>query len=147
MAKVTGIGAVFFKSTKDRAALTSVINQSLDLAFAVPQVVAHRLTRLWFAEPLPSTRDRAELQRMVEEKVAAFHESWMAMLLELYRANVDWATRWPVWWLAVASGRMPRALSTHGQRTAIGVFGRGLAPIHRRATANARRLGGRRVRS
>jgi hypothetical protein len=37
-----------------------------------------------------------------------------------------------------------RRLSAHARRTALAVLGSGLAPVHRRAVANARRL--RRVR-
>jgi len=54
---------------------------------------------------------------MWTEKPIAFYQSWNAMMLEIYRGNVALATR---------------------------VLGAGLAPVHRRAAANAKRLGRRR---
>jgi hypothetical protein len=72
---------------------------------------------------------------MGAEKVAAFYESWNAMFLALFRANLSLAI-WPMqfWWS-----------SDRGQRASLGILGAGLAPIHRRVTANARRLRRRRV--
>ena len=72
---------------------------------------------MWLAGPSPSRRDRDEFLRMWTEKPAAFFQAWSAMMLEMYRANFAMAMR---------------------------VWGAGLAPLHRRAAANARRL--RRVR-
>jgi hypothetical protein len=63
---------------KSRALATQVI----DLGLAVPQVVAHRVARMALAGLSPSMRDRREFHRMGAEKVAAFYESWNAMLLE-----------------------------------------------------------------
>ena len=57
----------------------SIARQAAELAVAVPQVIAHRLTRLALAGPAPSARDRREFQRMGAEKAAAFAESWNAM--------------------------------------------------------------------
>lgn len=54
---------------------------------AVPQVVAHRLTRMALAGPSLSNRDRKEFQRMVNEKHAAFAQAWSAMAREAFRAN------------------------------------------------------------
>jgi len=50
---------------------------------------------------------------MWAEKTEAFYESWNAMMLEMWRANVA---------------------------TSLRVLGAGLAPVHRRAAANAKRL-------
>jgi hypothetical protein len=96
------------------------------LACAVPEVLLHRTARMWLAGPAPSRRDRAELHRMSAEKVAAFYESWNAMALEMIRANTQ-LTSSCLWW--------PWS----------GVFAAGLAPIRRRAVANAKRL--RRLRA
>jgi len=68
------------------------------------------------------------------EKVFAFYESWNAMLLELFRANLDLALSPFRFW---SFGR--------GRRRGLRILGAGLAPIHRRATANARRLRRRHV--
>src|SRR3954451_15627057 len=53
--------------------------QATELAFAVPQVVGHRLARMALAGPLPSARDRREFHGMAQEKVHAFWQSWFAM--------------------------------------------------------------------
>ena len=57
----------------------SIGSKSAELALAVPQVVAHRLTRMAIAGPKLSKRDQKEFQRMVAEKKNAFTESWIAM--------------------------------------------------------------------
>ena len=96
-----------------RRRLPAIARHSTGLALAVPQVVAHRMMRMWLAGPSPSQRDRAEFHRMWVEKPMAFYESWNAMTLEMWRANMGLAVR---------------------------VWSAGLAPVHRRAAANARRL-------
>ena len=89
------------------------VRHATGLALAAPEVVGHRVLRMWLAGASPSRRDRLEFYRMWVEKPAAFYASWNAMMLEAYRAN--FALAWRIW-------------------------GAGLAPIHRRAAANARRL-------
>jgi hypothetical protein len=116
--------------------------QVTDLGLAVPQVLAHRVTRMLLAGSSPSARDRREFQRMSTEKVAALCESWNAMLVEITRANME---------LSLSSARLflsglpvtlrsSRAAAAHVQRAAIGILGAGVAPVRRRAVANARRL-------
>ena len=51
-----------------------LIAKAAELAFAAPQVVAHRVTRMAIAGPSLSERDRKEFQRMGAEKTAAFSE-------------------------------------------------------------------------
>ena len=120
--------------------------QMIDLGFAVPEVMAYRIARMALVGSSPSARDRREFQRMGAEKLAAFYESWNAMLTEMLRANAQlalWSARWfvPGW---PASRPLTRATAGHIQRAAIGILGKGVAPVRRRAVANARRL--RRVR-
>jgi len=101
--------------------------QSAELALAVPQVMAHRLTRLALAGGRPSARDRREFHAMGQEKLVAFWQSWFAMGWALTQAMQQA-------WLAMLQGaRVPLIDVQH-------VVGRGLAPVHRKATANARRL-------
>ena len=128
-----------------RRNLPSVARQSAELALAVPEVMAHRLTRLWLAGPSPSQRDRDEFYRMGAEKLATFYESWNAMFLEAYRAGLGLAFS-PWWWFSLGTNpsRVAHRVSAQGQRAALSILGRGLGPIQRRATANAKRL--RRVR-
>ena len=54
---------------------TSLRVKTAELAFAAPQVVACRLTRMALASPQPSKRDRTELTRMVAGKNVAFGAS------------------------------------------------------------------------
>jgi len=118
-------------------------SRAVELSFAVPQVIAHRMMRVALAGCSPSLRDRKEFHLMSAEKGAAFFESWNAMLFELYRANVALAVPWgPLVWLGWPSTRRAsRAAAEHFQRTALAVVAKGVAPIHRRAVANAKRLG------
>ena len=62
----------------------SVAVKSMELAIAVPQVVAHRVTRLALAGPKPSERDRNEFQMMVIEKQAAFVQAWNNMAIQIF---------------------------------------------------------------
>jgi hypothetical protein len=114
---------------------TRIAAQATELALAVPQVMWHRLARLAVAGAWPSARDRNEFHRMGVEKFAAFYESWNAMFLTLLRANVALTfSPFQFWWS-----------SDRSRRTGLAIFGAGLAPIHRRATANARRLRRKRI--
>ena len=61
--------------------------QAAELAMAVPQVIAHRVTRMAIAGPAPVARDRREFQRMSAEELAAFNESWNAMAQQALCAN------------------------------------------------------------
>ena len=114
-----------------------------ELAFAAPQVVAHRVTRMAIAGPLLSPRDRKEFKRMSAEKTEAFAESWNAMAMQALRANQALAASFlrPFW------SPLPRSLPSAGavtarlQGAALDVLGKGLSPVHRKAVANAKRLG------
>jgi hypothetical protein len=89
--------------------------------------MTHRLTRLALAGPTPSPRDRKEFHGMGQEKLVAFWQSWFGM---------GWAAAqmWQKAWLAGLMGaRVPALDLGH-------VWSQGLAPLHRKATANARRL-------
>ena len=120
----------------------SLATQAVELAFAVPQVVAHRVTRMALANPRLSPRDRKEFERMVAEKNSAFAESWRAMAAQAAVANQALAASFFQSFLAVARGKKPSAAATAGQlhKAALGVLGKGLAPVHRKAVANAKRL-------
>ena len=81
---------------------------------------------------------------MVAEKNSAFGESWNAMALQALQSQRAFAA---------ALARSPRrrrgrrapspprsALAAQLQQAALAVLGKGLAPVHRRAVANAKRL-------
>lgn len=114
----------------------------LDVAFAAPQVVAHRMMRMALAGDTPSARDRAEFDRMIGEKLIAFHESWFAMYWASARIGQQLAlsmlqaTAFP--WATGASWSMtPHAA---WQKASADILRAGLAPIRRRTVGNAKRL-------
>jgi len=132
--------------------------QVWEIAVAAPQVMAHRSARVARSGPTPTTADRKELTRMTQEKFEAFGESANAMAAELVKANLAlWssvvragrtlpsAMRMPTARAgsrrsasrsALAAAAVPRIVSSAVSR----VIAKGLAPVHRRATANAKRL-------
>ena len=112
--------------------------QLAELALAVPQVVAHRSARLALAGPLPNARDRREFGRMTSEKGVAFFESWLALWWHGLRAQQTLAL---ALWRASAAGAPAAGAALLGAVNAgAAVLGHGMAPVHRRAVANARRL-------
>ena len=126
-------------SPNNQQALTK---RSNELATASSQVVAHRVTRMVLAGPMPSERDRTEFKRMFDEKKQAFTESWLAMATQTLLANQALAnTAWRSWcypWLD--GGATPGDMATQMQNAGMGVINKALAPVHRTAMANARRL-------
>lgn len=116
-----------------RRTSTRLSRQAAELAVAVPQVVAHRLTRMALTGPLPSARDRREFHGMAQEKVHAFWQSWFGMGWAMAQAMQQA-------WLAMLQGARVPLLDTQA------ILSHGLAPVHRKATANARRLARTRLR-
>jgi hypothetical protein len=114
---------------------------ALEVAFAAPQVIAHRVARMALAGESPSARDRAEFDRMIGEKLVAFHESWFAMYWEAVRASQQLATStlqaMASAWVPGASSQATRAA---WQKAAADILRAGLAPIRRRTVGNAKRL-------
>ena len=129
-----------------------------EIAVAAPEVVAHRTARMAQSGPTRSSADRRELARMTQEKFEAFGESASAMAAEIFKANL---ALWPsvlragwtlpsAMWIptaragsrrsasrsALAAAAVPRIVSSAASR----VLAKGLAPVRRRATANAKRL-------
>jgi hypothetical protein len=137
--------------------------KAMELAVAVPQVMAIRTARMLAAGAKPGAADRAEFTRMGTEKVQALGESMMAMSAQVIRSNLEfsraaalqWWRLWTTpWWvtayrpLSQAMGSLPRAAGLvagptrrQHQRAVGKLVAAGLAPVHKRATANARRLG------
>ena len=101
---------------------------------AVPQVVALRTARMLAAGANPSARDRREFERMGTEKLLACWESMNAMGLEMARAQQQYALfAMRQWWSPWAS---PWSMAASATR----ILDKGLGPVHKRASANARRL-------
>jgi hypothetical protein len=119
-----------------------------ELALSVPQVVAHRVTRMALSGPQLSARDREEFERMVAEKNAAFGESWSAMARQAAVVNQALAGSIFKSFLSVARGKRPHASTSVAQlqRAALTVLREGVTPVHRKAVANAKRLGRTRLR-
>lgn len=123
-----------------RSPRASSAAQLLELGVAAPQVVAHRLARMASAGASPSARDRREFTGMVVEKQVAFAQAWTAMWLEGWRMQ----QRWLLAWFDSAPALPWRAAADLAAWER--VLARGIAPVHRRAVANARRLGRTRPR-
>ena len=138
-------------TVRRRRSPTKIHAQAAELAWAVPQVVAHRVARMANAGASPSLRDRKEFARMVSEKHAAFAESWQAMAMQALHSQQAFATA-----LARAALTPPvrrrkaaahsLALQRQMHEATLALFGTGLAPVHRRAVANAKRLGRTKLR-
>jgi hypothetical protein len=116
----------------------SLAAQTIDLGFAVPQVIAHRVARIMIAGGSPSARDRRELHRMGTEKILAANEAWSAMAIQTVLENQKLAlsfmqSLWFPW-----AQRQSAALQL--SNAALDVLGKGMAPLRRRALANAKRL-------
>jgi len=135
-----------------------------EMLVASAQVIGHRTQRIATAGHSPSQRDRREFTRMGIEKVEAASESVWAMGRHLTTLNAELGTRaWKDWmaagnaWMSLAASRsVPQAIARQGKllrtvsastasaSTLSGAAARmtkqGLAPIHSRATANAKRL-------
>jgi hypothetical protein len=111
----------------------SLTLRSMELALSVPQVVAHRVTRMTLAGPKLSDRDRKEFQMMVNEKHAAFAQAWCDMLMHAFHANQAFTASMLRFFFTPFSYNKPSAASAAAQfqKAAIGVLGKGLAPIHR----------------
>lgn len=122
---------VMLKSKRSRAAPTLV--KLAELGVAAPQVVAHRLTRMALAGPALSARDRKEFTGMVVEKQVAFAKAWMDMLTEGVRMQQQLA-------LSMFTAATPQQRSARARAAASRVASAGIAPIHRKAVANAKRL-------
>jgi hypothetical protein len=126
----------------------SLALKAAELAVAVPQVVAHRLTRMALAGPTLSARDRKEFEGMVAEKNAAFAASWTAMAWQAALAQQTLTASFVASMLGARPGRRRPATAAAMQwhNAAVGVLGKGLAPVHRKAVANARRLARTKIR-
>ena len=111
---------------------------STELALAVPQVIGHRLLGMAAMNGKPSLREQREFDRMISEKTAAFSDAWTDMAVKSFEVNQQLASAFLRSWLAYTppSARHAKQL----QRAALDVLAAGIAPLHKRATANARRF-------
>ncbi len=125
-------------ASRKRSSAASNTVKLAQMGVAVPSVVAHRLTRMALAGPVLSARDRREFTNMVQEKQVAFTQSWMGMATEMWRLQQQW---WSAWFGGGLMAMLPSMA-----RSFDNVAARGLAPVHRKAVGNARRLSRTRLR-
>lgn len=142
----------------------ALVARNLEMLGASASVINHRLTRLAFAGPNPSARDRREFHRMGQEKLEAAAESWTAMALRTMSSGPQIGMQVFQYWVrtmqsyAGLAARPPASYAAahtawlgaamQGSSTlarqhihALAILAQhGLSPVHRRATANARRL-------
>ena len=106
----------------------SLATHAVELGFAVPQVIAHRMARMG---------DSKEMHRMGTEKLLAAGEAWNAMALQAMLENQKLALSvMQSFWFPWSSRSTAQQLSD----AAMSVLASGMAPVSRRAAANARRL-------
>ncbi len=84
---------------------------------------------------------------MGSEKMIAFAASWNAMMLQALRVQQALClsfvhSLWSPWLRSRRSSRMTAQL----QNAALGVLNKGMGPVHRTATGNAKRLARRPLR-
>jgi hypothetical protein len=104
-----------------------------ELGLAAPQVIAHRLTRMVLAGPTMSARDRKEFSGMVSEKQVAVAQAWTGMFAEGVRLQQQLT-------LSLFTGATPSQHAARAKSAASRIASTGLAPFHRKAMANAKRL-------
>ena len=129
-------------ATRNARKSTSLAVKSAQLAVAAPQVVAHRLTRMALSGPQLSKRDRKEFSMMVHEKQAAFAHAGRDMAVQTIRANqAIAASLWRAFFNPFAYPKpAAKTVAVQMQNAALDVLSKGLAPVHRKAVSNAKRL-------
>ena len=120
----------------------SAARKAADIAVAAPQVIAHRVTRMALAGPLPDARDRKEFTGMVQEKQLAFAQSFVAWNTEILRWQMQWQMQMfgamvSGNWQIMANRMMsPQPLMAVAERATA----KAMEPVRRKAVANAKRL-------
>lgn len=116
----------------------------MELSFAAPRVVAQRVARMAAAGPVPSARDQQEFLRMGNEKIEAFQQSWLAMWMQAWQLQLQLARSLTLSTSqSLARGEVAAwvPLLDSAATGAASMLAAGLAPVHRSAVANSRRLG------
>lgn len=111
-------------------------------------VVGSRCGTIAAAARDPLQGDYAELGRMVPEKMDAFSRSGRSVMADICSIQSDAVSNWLQLARIAAAGRPPGSTeaarmasrSSRMNARACAAAGKAIAPVHRRATANARRL-------
>jgi hypothetical protein len=130
-------------ATRRRRASKTLAAQAFALGIAAPQVIAHRVARMASAGASPSPRDRAEFRRMGIEKMAAANEAWTAMATQAFLEHQKFTLSFmqSLWFPWMRPTPTVKSVSRQLNRAAVDILGKGMAPVRRRAVANAKRLG------
>lgn len=115
--------------------------QAAEIAVAAPQVIAMRTARMAMAGTNPSAKDQREFYQMGAEKVEAFSEAWMAMTMQMWKAQQEFMFMWmrsfnPYF----GSGLSFEQSSKHLEAATLNVLSKGISPVHKRVVSNAKRL-------
>ena len=115
--------------------------QIAEINAAVPGIVANRMIRMATAGARPSRADRTELSRMSSEKWVAASQSAVAAAAAAFTLNLQMAATQAFWQTAMSPwlGTPTNRSSANGDPIT-GLMSAALAPYHRIATANAKRL-------
>ena len=116
--------------------------QVTEINAVVPGIVSRRLMQLAWAGAAPSRSDHTEMSRMSSEKWQAASQSAIAMTAfamqqQMAMAQSFWQAVWSPWM------GLPVARGPAVSNPVAAMLSAGIAPYHRIATANARRLGNR----
>jgi hypothetical protein len=121
-----------------------------EMMLASQSVIGTRVDLLRAAVRSPLDGDYAELGRMVPEKMTAFSKSGAALSDDWRKAQAELFDQWREWGRLMTHVPTMGRLSAFGERSArrgarvvvhsMGAGGRALEPVHKTATANARRL-------
>lgn len=122
---------------------SGMTDDMVQLTMAAPMVIAQRMTRMGLAGAPPSASDRKEMDRMSAEKVDAFTETWNTTATRMTRASMELGfdlmrVPWSPWSRA---GGLVNAAAVRFGEAATDTMQQSLAPMRRRAVANAKRLG------
>lgn len=132
--------------------MTDTGMRAVETLNAAKEVIAARTTIMHAAMHSPLTADHAELGRMMPEKFDAFSDAGLATVAAMWRAQSAWIDHAGLLGSFALRGRPPSPadLARLGDRMmslALGsieataqIGSTALAPIHRKATDNARRL-------
>jgi hypothetical protein len=121
-----------------------------EMMIASQSVIGARVGMMQAAAQSPLDGDYAELGRMVPEKVAALSRSGAALSEEWRKMQGDMFDQWREWGTLMSAMPSVGRLHAFGERSAargtrtlvrsMGAGGVALDPVHKAATANARRL-------
>jgi hypothetical protein len=91
---------------------------------------------------VPTERDKREFQLMVKEKELAFSQAFLAMARQTAVAQQTLAaSMFRSFWSPSFKGKSsPFGAALQVQAAAMGVLNKGMAPVHQKAVANAKRL-------